>query len=257
MDSLLRQACIDACQRELDALPSEEELLDIHTFSSRFEKKMNDLIQNASHFNTDGNSEKHAMAETEYPDKLFSLPFGLHRKNRRTIQSGPQKRPSRRRLILLVILTAVLLAFCACAVIVNSYFTAQKHTTHSQIIFTDDAVSEDTDSFTVIEPPIPEGYEKVDESGLSDYYRALYKNDDGLYIDYSQHLPATSKGLVINTEFGITEEITLGHYSGLHFQNPGSEENLFWSDGHYAYILGGTCDYDTILKMAEAMMKEK
>ena len=111
MDSLLRQVCIDACQKELDALPSEDILLDIHTFSPQFEKKINDLLQNASRFNTDGNSEKDIMSETKSSNHPAAAHFGSRRENRRTVRSRPQKQIPRRRLILIAILTAVLLAF--------------------------------------------------------------------------------------------------------------------------------------------------
>lgn len=257
MDNILRQICIDACQRELDALPSEEELHDIHIFSSRFEKKMNSLIHSGISDSADSISKKDPAEETASFRHPTILHFGLRRRNLQTVQNSLKNHIPRRRLILIAILTAVLLALCACSLMVNSYFTAQKHKTHSEIIFSKDAVSEDIDSFTVIEPPVPEGYEKVDESGMGGYYRALYENKNGLYIDYSQHLPITSKGLTINTEFGITEKIMVGHYSGLHFQGSYTEENIFWSDGYYAYILGGTCDYETILKIAEDMMRGK
>ena len=115
MDHILRQVCIDACQKELDALPSEDTLLDIHTFSPRFEKKISSLLQNAARFSMDNNSDSDFMTEAKNAGHRAIVHFGSRRKNRRTVGNHPRKQIPRRRLILIAILTAVLLAFCACA----------------------------------------------------------------------------------------------------------------------------------------------
>lgn len=224
MNNTFREACIDACLRQLEELPSEEELTGIHTFSRGFEKKMELLIS--------------AVENEELRERQDIRPS-----RRRRLSS-----PARRRLKLIAILAAALLLLCACATAVL-HFTVEKYDDRLDVIFS----KKSDDGIVFRTPAIPEEYEMAQEYSSEYIYWGDYRYKDELitYYQYSIKYERYS----FDTEFSDPQNIKIGTYNGIRFQM-GPEECIFWTDEKYGYLLTGTCDYEFLLKIAEDTAKQ-
>ena len=248
LEYLIKEACLEACKREMSALPTEEDprVQDI-TFSKGFENNMNRLITDIrsgrfQHIYAK-KSEVHAATRTVAGRKR---PYQLH---------------NHRKLKLIAIAAAMLLVLCACAatyIAIEMYIHTDED--HTDITFGTGSLSAGADAdqrFQVLKPDIPKGYEityeNLDDNGH--YTLEMYNKENNTSIGYTQYVPDNSSA-AINTEFSGHDEITINGLKGIRYEPPGSTGYL-WSDDSYVYIISGNCDEKLLLHMAESVNKKR
>ncbi len=109
-----------------------------------------------------------------------------------------------------------------------------------------------TEEFVPIKPETPEGFEKIDEEYIPEQmYSLQYENEKGEIISYDQN-EARSLGLTISAEGDIYRDIEIKGCRGLVYHQ-GNDWSIIWDNGYYLFTVGGNCDYDILLKMAESI----
>ncbi len=246
-EHLIKEACWEACKREISALPTEDDpQIQNITFSKEFENNMSRFIADIrsgrfQHIYAK-KAEVHAATRTVTDRKC---PYQLH---------------NHRKLKLIAIAAAMLLILCACAatyIAIEMYIHPDDD--HTDITFGTGSLSAGADAgkrFQVLKPDIPKGYEITYENLDSNGHYTLEINnkENSTSIGYTQYVPENSSA-AINTEFSGYDEITINGLKGIRYEPPGSTGYL-WSDDSYVYIISGNCDEKLLLHMAESVNKK-
>ncbi|MBR1989086.1 MAG: DUF4367 domain-containing protein [Firmicutes bacterium] len=227
MDSNLKLALGDALTREyawIDEINPAE--LD-YQFSPEFEVKMQKLIEELSN-----NERKYVHV-------------GHHRI---------------KRALLIAIVAVMLLGLVACAVVLTKptivWNETQNDASGTLDITFDIQYPEDTEiptEFEPVKPKRPWGY-RIDSTEMlsSSTFRIHYKNSKGKEIIYTQEGNISSMHIGIDNEEALFTEIMINGHKGFSSSKLGNNA-LTWSDGIYLYDIIGTCDMETIEKMARSI----
>ena len=227
MDSNLKLALGDALAREY-ARTSEIDPAELnHQFSPEFEKKMQELIDT------------------------------LDRNERRYVHIGHRRI---RRALLVAVVAVMLLGLVACTVVLTkpsvSWNETQNDTSGTLDITFDVEYPEDAEVSTEFEPVKPKkpwGYKIISKEILStSTFRVTYEKNSGEIIMYTQNGDISSMSIGIDNEDALFIETTINGHRGYACTKLGNNA-LTWSDGIYLYDIIGTCDMETIEKMAQSI----
>lgn len=164
-------------------------------------------------------------------------------------------RPRIRRALLVAVLIALMVIGAVTAyalthpeIIYNIKKTFTEWTFHFQQTDPDSI----TEEFVPIKPETPEGFEIVSEEIVPEtLYMIQYTDDEGRMITYDQS-EIKSLGLTISAAGDVYKEIEINNYKALVYHDS-NEWNIIWDNGYYLFTVGGNCDYDILLKMAESI----
>ncbi len=245
---LIKEACQEACEREMSTLPTEADDPQIQNiiFSKGFENNMNRLIADIrsgrfQHIYAK-KAEVHAATRTVIDRKC---PYQLH---------------NHRKLKLIAIAAAMLLVLCACAatyIAIEMYIHPDED--HTDITFGTGSLSAGADAaqkFKVLKPDIPKGYEIAAEEKWADgqYYMCMTNSREDEII-YRQSL-SDSSGIAINTEHSGYTETEIGGFKAVRYESPGLV-SFIWTDDRYVYKVSGSCNEDLLIKVAESVNKKR
>lgn len=246
-EHLIKEACWEACKREISALPTEDDpQIQNITFSKEFENNMSRFI---------------ADIRSGRFQHIYAKKAEVHAATRTvTDRKRPYRLHNHRKLKLIAIAAAMLLILCACAatyIAIEMYIHPDDD--HTDITFGTGSLSAGADAgkrFQVLKPDIPKGYEITYENLDSNGHYTLEINnkENSTSIGYTQYVPENSSA-AINTEFSGYDEITINGLKGIRYEPPGSTGYL-WSDDSYVYIISGNCDEKLLLHMAESVNKK-
>ena len=247
LEYLIKEACLEACEREMSVLPTEADDPRIKhiTFSKGFENNMDRLI-------ADIRSGRFNRVYVKNSEASIAKCSGAGRKRHCHLHNH-------RKLKLIAIAAAMLLVLCACAatyIVIEMYIHPEED--HTDITFGTGSLSAGADAeqrFQVLKPDIPKGYEvayeNLDNNGH--YTLEMYNKENNTSIGYTQYVPENSSA-AINTEFSDYDEIMINGLKGIRYEPPESTGYL-WSDDSYVYIISGNCDEKLLLHMAESVNK--
>lgn len=165
-----------------------------------------------------------------------------------------------RRALLIAIVAIMMLGLVACAVVLTKpdiiWNETQNDASGTLDITFDIEYPEDTEiptEFECIKPKKPLGYKITQNAQISSFtYQISYKNSKGKVIYYTQKGNISSIGLALDNEDADFREITINGHKGYAYSKLGNNA-ITWSDGIYLYDIGGTCDMETIEKMAQSI----
>lgn len=222
MDDEFLYKYIPAAEKStMDAIPKEDELN--HTFSKKFQRKMKALV-----------------------DYERRGTFG-----RAAVRFG---RAAAAVLLIVFLLNTVLV------VSVDAYrekfFEMIQTVTEKYTAFTVD-VDDDapvTELIPIQPPYIPEGFELVEQFNDAINYDLVYQDLEGREIYYSQSVVTTS-AVHIDTEDAAVQQILIGDCMVYVVVEDGTTQ-LHWFDGDYRFLVIGNADYESILAVAEGIVRK-
>lgn len=221
-DALLDLAVTDAMEKEIDNLPSEEELNAIYKPSNEMNARINHIIKT-----------------------------GL-RKHKRKRVIKTVNRIAASLVILFVVMSAALLSVKATRnAIFNAFLDWQNKST--DIRFTDP----DKNNLDVIRPAyIPVGYSETSTEKFGSVYTIIYSNSQGNEILFDQW-PAESSNTSIDNENTNMTEITVGGNKAYLFEaaNEIQKSVLIWEAEGIVFQLTAQIDSDELIRIAETIKK--
>lgn len=219
--------------RQLDNLPSEEEIAKYQVLSDRFLRRMDRLVRKARRKQSKFNGEA-------------------------TISQSKPKYKIRKRLLVVAIICSILAS--AVSVYANREvvvdFIIQVFETFTSIMFqtsTKPSVTitgEDQSNNIANHLPtsIPKGYKTVDRIITSSLVEIIYANKSGAELIFDKMMKdGTQMGL--DTEGIELEKLTVNGYSGVFFTKNG-QSSLVWADDSYAYSIIGVINKDEMMNLA-------
>ena len=224
-NDILKQALIEAAEKEFGNIPSDEEIAKTHEFSDTFKSKIKKL-------------QKRATRKYIY---IFNVPF-------------------RRMAVIaacIIIISAASMSIEAVRTPIIRYFIIV-YEKFSAVSFVKDDDSELSLPATleVLYYPsyIPDGYAFLEEIDTPTMRILIYSDASGTEISFQQTI--LSADLTIDTEGIETEDIFIHDYNGIFYRN--KEINHFiWHDNQYAYLVTGKIDKQLLYLMAESVKAEK
>lgn len=130
-------------------------------------------------------------------------------------------------------------------------FFAEVFERFTQVFFVDETPdSPEVEMGKRVPAYIPDGYKMDKETDLPTMYQAVYVNENGQKIRFSQQDRA-SVGTIIDTEGVTYTEVAVGNYQGFTYENKGVTTIVFL-DEKYAYIFSGT-SLDVLIEMAKSL----
>lgn len=224
-NEILKRAFIEAYERKFSNIPSDEEIAKTHTFSNKFESRMRKL-------------QKKSKIKYVY---IFNIQF---------------RRAAVMAVCVLIMFTASLSIEAVRTPIFN--FCVSVYEKFSSVFFVSDEGGELSAPTTleVLYSPdnIPDDYILIEE--ITDIVSRIliYANADGDEVEFQQNI--LSIRMIIDTEGVTTEEILINANEGIFFSNKGIN-NILWYDNQYSYIVKGSIDKNSLLRIAESIKAEK
>lgn len=222
MDDEFLYKYIPAAEKSaMDAIPKEDELN--HTFSKKFQRKMKALV-----------------------DYERRGTFG-----RAAVRFG---RAAAAVLLIVFLLNTVLVV--GVAAYREKFFEMIQTVTEKYTAFTVD-VDDDapvTELIPIQPPYIPEGFELVEQFNDAINYDLVYQDLEGREIYYSQSVVTTS-AVHIDTEDAAVQQILIGDCMVYVVVEDGTTQ-LHWFDGDYRFLVIGNADYESILAVAEGIVRK-
>lgn len=205
-------------QKLCESLPDDEELKDI-TFSEEFENKMQKLIR--------------AQKKSYY-----------------YMINTVGKRVAIIVLAIIISLTATTFSVKALREVVLDFIT-QIFDTHTEVTVTDGNLPM-TPEFVKTQPQyVPNGFEiKVNED-YDEACRIVYRNSDGVSINYMQQINGGSP-MSTDTEGVTFETIKINSLEGIIYNNKDVNKIVFGND-EYFFTLRSDISMDELIKMAESI----
>ncbi len=170
---------------------------------------------------------------------------------------GGLKRPIRMRTILLA---ALIMLFATASVIAIAkpqiYYVIKEKIRSWDITFSEEDGKPIDDTFEVIKPDIPEGFEITMEEQAEFSYFLTYENEEGKFIDYGQ-TPADGLSVSIDSERSTNETVNIDGEEAIV-----SRENditmLIFNDGKYVYSINSNEDETIIINiMKDILTRQK
>lgn len=218
----LKDALTQAAEEEFSWLPSPEELRYEYAFSLNFEKKM----KSAS-----------CLADRVY------ISVGRHRV---------------RRMLAIALIVALIMAMTAGAVAIQRLIVNWNEVQNDEagtldVTFEVDDPNGMAEEFRFKKPETPVGYEIVREEKYSETdYEIEYHDKNENIILYWQSGDVETMGVGFDNEDAEFYEVTVNGYKGYSYSKLGKNA-LHWVDGVSLFGIIGTCDMDTVWRMAESI----
>lgn len=192
----------------------------------------------------------------EFEESMQKIIDELDRSERKYVHVGHRRI---RRALLVAVVAVMLLGLVACAVVLTkpsiTWNETQNDASGTLDITFDVEYPEDTEiptEFEPVKPKKPWGYKITKEQLSSFSLHMTYENRNGQTIMYSQDGNLESIGIGLDNEEAIFFETTINGHKGYSYSKLGNNA-LSWSDGIYFYNIIGTCDMETIEKMAQSI----
>lgn len=222
-DEMLREALIIYMDKEMEEIPSDEELKGYQTFSPEFEKKMEALIKKSS-------------------KKYISI-------NRFRV------RKSMAAAALIIVVFSAFMSVEAIRVPVIK-LSEKIYTEFSEILFNNEKNIDTPDKIEEIYVPsyIPEGYTLEEENNMTSMNIMVYSNQQEQVIFVDQYTLSVS--MAVDTEGITTEEITVNGRVGIIYTKKGLT-TIIINDNRYAYLISGYESREEIIRIAESLHIKK
>ena len=222
---MLKQALMEARERELASIPNEEALRQQYTFSDSFEQKMAVVIRKTNH-------------------RYVTI-----------------SRFTMRRVFVAIIVAILLLTGCMSVKEIREplfNFFIKDYGKFSRITFEENPASQEQEGtepekeveFTYTLPEMPEGYEVVREDKLDDWHTVEFKGGNENIIIYGKVVVSPSMIMEIDTEGTQTETIIINGNKGIKYTNKGAN-HLIWMSSGYRYTLTGICEMSVLEEIAK------
>lgn len=159
----------------------------------------------------------------------------------------------RRTLLLVAAIVVVLAAVTTVTAIVKPeiIYIIKEKITNWTVTFDDD--SSQRTVFTYIKPPVPEGFQLVDETKGADYYYLTYQNEIGQIISFDQNDP-DSVSISIDSEQSTPERETIGETEVILWEH-GDSAQIIYTDERYAYTISGNCGKEILFDIVRRMIE--
>jgi len=225
-DNMLKQALEICLEQRIASLPDQEELKNIHIFSSQFENKMNKLIR-------------------------------LQRKPYYSMINTVGKKVALIIITIFIALTTTVLSVDALRNGIFNFFIDVYE--KFSVIFTDKSFSNDNDQIksiqTIYLPQyIPDGFMLTLEENHVIGLKYRYENPDKNFIVFEQLL--ISMKTIMDTEDRQIEEINTDKFKGIFYLEK-ELNNLFWDNGEYCFKLSSSISKNELIRIAESVVSEK
>ena len=201
----------------------DKSMFETHVFSERSEKRMLRLIRR---------------------QKFFFFP---------TVYASP-RRMAATMFTLIILISAATLTVSAAVEMIEG-FLVDEYEDHSDVQLVDCQGAPETIE-EVYEIDVPEGFEVVDRSELSDYsslYMVEYKKND-CYIIFRQ-IVKSKYDLSVNTEWNNMEPISVNNYDGYFLNVTKGTYSLSWIEREYAFTIDGNIGKSELINIAESVHK--
>lgn len=201
-------------------------------------------------------AEPNYQFSPEFEERMQNIIDELDRSERKYVHIGHRRI---RRALLVAAVAVMLLGLVACAVVLTKpsikWNEIQNDDSGTLDITFDVEYPEDIEiptEFEPVKPKKPWGYKVTKEQLSSLSLHVTYENRKGQIIMYSQDGNIESMSVGLDNEDAIFFETTINGYKGYSYSKLGNNA-LSWSDGVYFYNIIGTCDMETIEKMAQSI----
>lgn len=201
----------------------DKSMFETHVFSEKSEKRMLRLIRH---------------------QKFLFFP---------TVHASP-RRMAATMLTLIILISAATLTVSAAVEMIEG-FIVDEYEDHSDVQLVDCEGAPETIE-EVYEIDVPEGFDVVDRSELSDYssiYMVEYKKND-CYIIFRQ-IVKSKYDLSVNTEWNNMEPISVNNYDGYFLNVAKGTYSLSWIEREYAFTIDGNIGKSELINIAESVHK--
>jgi len=219
-DALLKVAVDEALKREMESLPSVEELDKIYKPSAAMDKRIKDLIK---------------------------------KDVRKRKRSGIIKRAGKAAAsiaIIITVLSTVLLSVKATRNAIFNAFINWKEKS-AEIKFDDPDKNENG----IYKPTyIPEGFSEESTSKFGDTYTIIYKNDNGDSILFDQ-LPADGGDIKVDNENSKYDIFSISGKTAYLFEATSADDRsvLIWEENDTAFQITGSISKDELIHICESI----
>lgn len=216
---IFKDAVLKAYQLDMEELPKEEELNDIHVFSEEFIDNIKKIDKYAKH-------------------KYFSIKGKMIRGTTAIAIS------------IFMVLSVSLSVESIRTPLINYVVTAYEK--YSSIIFKND---EDKALPTTIEENyiltyIPQDYKLIDETNLVNIRELAYVDSVGNYLVFEQYT-VDNMDMTIDTEGVEIKKVQINSYEGILYTNK-EITTVIWNNGRYGFSIYGKLNEDLIIEMAKS-----
>ncbi len=221
-DALLKVAAQDAFQREIDALPSVEELNSKYQPSDFFDRKIRALIKNS------------------------------YRKSKikKALKKGGKVAASI--VLVLILLSVVLLSVEATR---NAIFNAiiEWHEEFTEIRFED---SEEVRETSYAPSYLPEGYSEQSTNRFGNTLMIIYSDKDGNRVIFDQK-PSDAGTIFVDSENNKYKELELSGIKAFLFEPTDENERnmLIWQVDGYTFQISSSVESEELIKIGESVKK--
>ena len=226
MENKLKHALIMGVESEISEYYSYASSGQEHRFSNRYYRQKKRIIQHAEEMSRD----------------------------RRVISRARPKATFRRAVAIAAVIVLMLAtASTVVAVVKPEIFYSIKEKIISWDITFEKNDAEKSAGFEYIKPPVPDGYQLVEEEKGDGFYWLTYENEEGLTIDYEQY-PPEGTNISIDSEQATPEKEMIGYQEIILWEKDKAAQIVF-TDDNYVYCIGGNCGmdviHDVVVKMIE------
>ena len=223
-NGIIKEALIISMERELEAIPSNVNLKDYHSFSANFEKKMKGLKKKAN---------------------IKYININKFRIRKSIVAAS----------LILIVLTASMSVEAVRMPVIR--LTEKIYTEFSEILFENEDNIEVPEKIEEVYVPayIPEGYilkEEVNDMRSMHFF--FYTNEEGQEISVEQMTFNVS--MAVDTEGITTEEITINGMSGIIYTKRGLT-SIIVNDNRYVHFVSGYESREELIKIVESLYIRK
>lgn len=223
-NGIIKEALIISMERELEAIPSNVNLKDYHSFSANFEKKMKGLKKKAN---------------------IKYININKFRIRKSIVAAS----------LILIVLTASMSVEAVRMPVIR--LTEKIYTEFSEILFENEDNIEVPEKIEEVYVPayIPEGYILKEEvNNMRSMHFFFYTNEEGQEISVEQMTFNVS--MAVDTEGITTEEITINGMSGIIYTKRGLT-SIIVNDNRYVHFVSGYESREELIKIVESLYIRK
>lgn len=130
-------------------------------------------------------------------------------------------------------------------------FITQIFNTHTDVTITDETYPWAIELEKTQPQYIPEGFEITIDEDYEEACRIVYKNPQGISINYSQQINGNSS-VGVDTEGVEFESVYINSLEGIMYKNKG-ENQIIFGNAEYYFFLRGKVPMEELIKMAESI----